>query len=33
VEGEGELKCIYLNGQFENQITFNEIRENLKRAK
>jgi len=32
-EEAGELKCIYLNGQFENQITFNEIRENLKRAK
>jgi nicotinamide phosphoribosyltransferase len=33
VEGEGELKCIYLNGQFENQIIFNDIRGNLKRTK
>ena len=32
-EGEGELRCIYLNGQFENQIIFNDIRENLKRIK
>jgi nicotinamide phosphoribosyltransferase len=32
-EGEGELKCIYLNGQFENQITFNDIRGNLKQTK
>jgi nicotinamide phosphoribosyltransferase len=33
-EGEGELRCIYLNGQFqfENQTTLTEIRERLKRA-
>ena len=29
-EGEGELRCIYLNGQFENQTTLTEIRERLK---
>jgi nicotinamide phosphoribosyltransferase len=29
-EGEGELRCIYLNGQFENQTTLTEIRERLR---
>jgi len=28
-EGEGELRCIYLNGQFENQTTFQEIRDRV----
>jgi len=29
-EGAGELKCIYLNGQFYNETTLEKIRENLK---
>ena len=33
VESVGELRTIYLDGKFSNQITLNEIRENLKRVK
>ena len=31
-EKNGELKAIYINGQFENQTTLTEIRERLKQA-